>query len=191
MDINITAEWTDLVNAVGVIVALCLSAYQFWRQIEADREADERHTREKEVEAQRFAAQQEDRRRERLVISYPAWVLGMFDYVRQYTNLRAAVAEADDALERLRPEPRLLAEVFPELRDRATRQTEVALAAMGKATSAAMALRIDEDHETAARISSIMEDLGKLKQGSHDEGLAIANRAEALAEERVLRLGSR
>ena len=147
----------DWIQALGVVVALGVSAYQLRQQAADAKESARRHEQTERDAAARHRQEMADRRRERLLTHYPQLAQG----IEQYLSNMAIAEQLSRDVEEL---ARAAADRRdPKLKESAlTMQTAVmshrsmASEGMARANTAHLAVRFDETPDDLQRVDDLM-----------------------------------
>lgn len=153
----------SFLQALGVIGALIYTVQQARRQArdrETDaRAAEDRHRELLSEQREILRIQVADRRRERLVKHYPAWVLSCYQYAQAAAEVKRSPSTGG-----FEKRHRCITEVF----------------------SRSMAIRLDDGEAAAHTVNEITAELVRWDERDSKEGFVIADKAKDHVESRIL-----
>jgi hypothetical protein len=160
------AEIPDWIQAFGVVVALCVSAYQLRQQAADAKESARRHEQTERDAAARHRQEMGDRRRERLLTNYPRFAQGVEEYLSNMAvaaQLRAdASSFAEEAEVHRNPQAKQNAMTMQQA---AMHHHASAQQAMARASTAHLAIRFDELPDYLKRVDDLMTRVRSWRSG--------------------------
>jgi hypothetical protein len=156
----------DWIQALGVVIALGVSAYQLRRQAADAKESARRHEQTERDAAARHRQEMADRRRERLLTYYPRLAQGIEEYLSNMAIGEQLSADAEE-LARAATDRRdsNLKEGALTMQKAAMSHRAMGREAMARASTAHLAVRFDEIPDYLKRVDDLMTRVRSWRSG--------------------------